>query len=185
LIKGRKPIKTNRVIKEKKPIKEISNLHIDPPIHQYSAGLMLYHITPFSTPENIEDYPHLKNVPMGTFTCRLNKGMYFSLSEEHTIYYDSWLKSENQWKSAHLVFQTINKITLIDFNKNKPNWDVELNKFLLNHQIDGWLAYDDPNDNWREIYLFEPYKHVKFIKELHHDYQNIPKYIYKENDQKN
>ena len=38
----------------------------------------------------------------------------------------------------------------------------------LSKVVDGWIAYADEDDKWREVSIFNPNLHIKFVEEIHH-----------------
>lgn len=156
----------------------------------FKQGLRLYHITPLNNLENQmeEGREYMKDLPKDVkYTYDPSNPMYFGLSEIFTMYYDTWSRKTSQWKSAHLYAETTDTIKLLNVDKNKPDTiDRNIFETLKENGLDGYIGYDDPNSNWREIVINEPQKNVKFIHELIHDYQSIgSSYPAKHLDQQN
>ncbi len=153
-------------------------------IFTFREELPLFHITrknlPMNTQDNENDY--LKTLPPGTSIYDMTKPMYFSLDELHTIYYDTWDSSTNQWASSHLKGRTIRIIKLAYLGKRKysiGNLNAFIN-FLMSNGIDGFIAYDDNGDRWREVYIFKPANSIIFTGELTHN--NYDKRLFNENN---
>ena len=134
------------------------------------AGMELFHITPKNIPFNTHDgdRSYLLDLPRGKSRFYTEKPLFFSLDEFHTIYYDQWI--ENQWASTHLAVETTDTIKVINFGRNKPYWNEAMIQYLSDLGIDGWVAYDDNDDLWREIMLFEPRNKMRLVRELNHKY---------------
>lgn len=156
-------------------------------IYVFREGLELFHITPIKTddPDQVEERPWMEDVPIGDYTYNLDGEMFFGLSEKLTIYYDSM--TEGEWNCAHLATSTTSILKLIDYGADKPMWDEEENIRLQDLGIDGWVAYDDCNDSFREVLLFHPRGKIGPFQEL--DHGDVPPvegdYMWKHIDQLN
>ena len=132
-------------------------------ILDFHPGLKLYHITPLNIPENYDDYPFLEDLAKDVrYTYDMSNQMYFGLTEHFTKYYDYWDKMRNDWNCAHLMFETKNSLKLVYINKHGDYGG------SLVEGIDGWIAYDDPFDNFREVLIFQPWEHLIFHSEFIH-----------------
>lgn len=156
-------------------------------VYTFRDGLRLYHITPIrrDDPDMIVERPWLEDIPIGTYTFNLDLPMYFGLAEEHTMFYDS--KIEGEWYSAHLATKSTAVLKLIDYGAHRPS-DREAINFVTPLGIDGWIAYPDPYDNWREVCLLRPRDVIGELMELDHynyDRPGITEYAWKDKDQAN
>lgn len=155
-------------------------------VYIFREGLKLYHITPIRShdPDIVEGRPWMANVPIGQYTYNLDMGMFFGLAEILTMYRDS--RTEDGWESAHLSTVSTKTLKLINYGKDKPMWNDKEHRRLKNLGIDGWIAYDDPKDAWREVYLFFPRGKIAPFMELDHDEYDRPmEYLWEHIDQKN
>jgi len=145
-------------------------------VYVMKPGMPLFHITPLNIPFNQDgERPWLTELAPGAWAMNMDGPIYFSLAEEHTMYYDSWDPALDQWRAAHLQFQTKSILKLIDFGKLTLEYDPEFDQWLADQGIDGYVHYDFKFDLWREVYLLAPKFNVDFIGELQH-----PKTIYQE-----
>ena len=71
-------------------------------------GLPVFHITKKNLPMNFNGPKdsYLQQLKPGEATVDLNRGIFLSLDEYHTLYYDAWDRETNQWASAHLKGKT-------------------------------------------------------------------------------
>lgn len=130
-----------------------------------AAGMPLYHITPLNIPENYEDEEQLAELPKDVRYKynRYNGTMFFGLSEFFTMYYD------NLWNHAHLEFITNKPLKMLYFPKGyKPLNYRPFSDLLKESGLDGFIAYDDPNDNFLEFVVFKASQNVDFVRELNH-----------------
>lgn len=136
-------------------------------------GMMLYHVTPLNTEENLEVYPHLKNLKEGeSYRYSLDQTIFMGITEYFTLYYGN--------DSAHLEFETIKRMKLLHLGRNKTElikWSKEkesgkngyyLVETIENYGYDGWIAYDDERDNFLEICIFNPKDFIKYVRIFDH-----------------
>jgi hypothetical protein len=142
------------------------------------SGLNLYHVTPKNVEENYDDYPFLEGLAKTErYTYDTNNHMFFGFTEFFTNYY-----ATSEYLTQKLMFETVTPLKLVFFTKEKPaTYDPDIFQTLLQLGYDGFVAQDDMNDNWLEICIFEPNKHVKFVKEINTKYVpvtcNYPPYV--------
>ena len=151
-------------------------------IYVIKPNLSIFHITKKNLPINNRygENPYLLNLKTGESVIDLNLPIFLSLDEDHTIYYDVWDKSTHQWASDHFKGETTKFLKLIDFGKNKPNYSTDLYNFIIDTGLDGWVAYDDYPELWREIYIHKPKDKIIFTEKLKHGYVNVPNVYPKE-----
>lgn len=154
----------------------MSNINSTYKILTFSPGMELYHLTTINSQtkecqqeliDNGSDY--ILNLPPNTYSKDLHSPKYFGIIPEFPYYYMPRYKVSCPFVT--LKYQTSKILTLIDVG-HKDYKDLKLIQklFFQNNTsnnpvlLDGWIGFDD-KDDWREIYLFEPYKHLQEISE--------------------
>lgn len=144
---------------------------VDVPVVQLHEGFKLYHVTPRNIPENadmFQDYIERGyDIPVaGGYSLDVRHSKYFSITKYHPFYYGADKLGKRQ---VALMYKTIKPMILMYQRYNldwkddmRPRWAsfdecIANNEWLTNTCLDGWIASDDPLDDWFEIYLFRPY----------------------------
>ena len=147
------------------------------------AGMRLYDTTWKHTDETIEELRKekefhlveaLSHVPQGGHLSDLQHPKYFGLTEWQPYFYGRY----NDPNKKALEYTTMKPMLLMDFGANK-DIDIELEQ-RISACFDGWIAFDDIHDTWREIYLFRPYEIIDSSSEEEYELVNyVPTSEYK------
>lgn len=158
-------------------------------IYTINAGFNMYHVTSRNLGQDEDDSDYITNLPYGEYPKSIDHAMYFGITSEFPYYYGA-----NEYSRPSLKFTTKRDINLMYVNKNLL--DGELSRALtlsyttycvpttyngtkLSYRIDGWIAFDDGNDTWREIYLFRPNEVLmgEGVPYIHHNITKIKETI--------
>lgn len=132
------------------------------------AGMPLYHITYRNTPNmrietKEEKYNQvLSQLPENAILDDRTHPKYFGLTPQFPYYYGA-----DGHDRPSVKYITSTPLVLLDAGFLDVDTKIMIDAFNthgLHKCIDGWLAYDDC-DNWRELYIFHPDKHLNPVME--------------------
>lgn len=136
-------------------------------IYELNPGLSLYHITPKNIGKYHEEYPHLAELPKDVeWSFDKYRPTSFGLCAQFCNYFDTFYPEKKEF--AHLKTKTKKEIRLVDVDVFKPEYNNGIFYQILTHfNFDGFIAFDDPNDHWREVYIIEPNKVLEDVVEYY------------------
>lgn len=130
-------------------------------------GFKLFHLTLLNTPENYKENPNLEFLPEEVkYAYDLHgETMEFLISEEASVYCNSWLEDSECWRFVSLLMETTKEIKLLDLGKKYLEDYTEIEQ-LSYCGINGIIFSDNNFDNYRKICIFRASKCMKLLNEV-------------------
>ncbi len=133
----------------------------------FKEGLNLYHGTYRKTKESLDElkdseskYNTLQTYADGSCMNDLQYLKFFGVGRNLPNYYIAHNDYTNKCTLKYTTKKTLHLIDVGNKLIDKLSYLLLINKSHksneLYSEIDGWIGYDDPGDNWREVCLFRP-----------------------------